>query len=488
MQNILFHISHTFWEPNFERNLELIQLHLDKGDKVTIFYCSGNLHACDPNRDHSLVNCFTCVVKRIKGFDQLKYKRGQLVKRNFENLDFSQKQIIQNWTCDFDDLQKLKKAEYEGVDIGMAVASSLISVFRDPEPNVIQHKQFLTNLFKASLSIYFSYKNHFKDSRPDLVYAFNGRFSDIRPVIRLCEIHGINYKVHELGSTIYKYDLGFNHLLHSPGAFHFNVINSWISEKDDQKKIAIAQKFYEDSRNGISYFWKSYTVDHNPTELPDGWDPNARNIVIFNSSDDEYAAVGKEFNNQLFQRQIDALKFLKKSFEGHHRVRLFLRIHPNLAGVKSSVARETLQLNGGNFVVIPAESKISTYKLMDSASVVLTFGSTTGIEATFWGKPSILMAVCRYSKLDVAYIPKTKEELIELITDVNKPKPKIGTYIYAYYRSTFGHNYKYYYPESYNSGTFKGVKIEPNGYLIKLSYFKFFRGLIRTFLMRKPVV
>ena len=62
-------------------------------------------------------------------------------------------------------------------------------------------------------------------------------------------------------------------------------------------------------------------------------------------------------------------------------------------------------------MVIAPESPISSYSLLDVADKVIVFGSTMGIEAAYWHKPVICLAHSFYLKLEVAYNPKTVEEL-----------------------------------------------------------------------------
>jgi hypothetical protein len=87
-----------------------------------------------------------------------------------------------------------------------------------------------------------------------------------------------------------------------------------------------------------------------------------------------------------------------------------------------------------NITVIPAWSNASTYTVMENCDKVISFGSTMGIESSYWGKPSILLGPSSYFYDDVAYIPKTKEEILDLLKMDLRPKfnieiLKFGAYI-----------------------------------------------------------
>ena len=94
--------------------------------------------------------------------------------------------------------------------------------------------------------------------------------------------------------------------------------------------------------------------------------------------------------------------------------------------------RTLIQLKHANLKIIMPEERIDSYALMESCEKIVTFGSTIGIEATYWGKPSVLLGACTYDNLDCCYTPKDRFDAVELIISPLKPKPKENCYPYAY--------------------------------------------------------
>jgi hypothetical protein len=480
LNNIWFYEPYALAKPHYECCLELMQNHLDKGDFVKYYYCRGSLHSCEANKNHDFFICVDCIARKTNGIKLLDSKAGNLQERNYLSLNRQQKAVIQNWACNFKSIDEVKEFKFEDIDIGMSVASSLISYLRDAEPDLNFHNEILNKLFKASLSVYFSFKNHFERERPDMIYVFNGRFSNIRPVVRLCEHLNIPYIVHERGSTMDKYGLFYDHLPHSPSSIQTKMFNHWKSESDKNRKVEIAKEYFLQRRKGIEIAGKAIFKGQSHSGLPEFWDISKRNVLIFNSSDDEFAAVGREFFNPLFGKQIDVLTLIKKSMKNNDAIRIILRMHPNLMNVDNNLMRRTLELAGDNFHVIPPESEIDSYRLIDESDVVVTFGSTTGVEAVFSGIPSILIGNSMYRNFHVTYNPTTPSELIELILKVVKPKPIFGALVYAYFRASFGINYRFYKPEDFTSGTFKGVHVSTQAwfsFLLKSNVVKFLFGI-----------
>ena len=103
---------------------------------------------------------------------------------------------------------------------------------------------------------------------------------------------------------------------------------------------------------------------------------------------------------------------------------LYLRVHPNLAGVDNRQTQQIAQLDSPLMTVIPADDPTSTYALLRHADTVLSYGSTVGIEAVYWGIPSVLAGASFYRDLGGTYNPATHAELVALLRRRSQPSRK----------------------------------------------------------------
>jgi hypothetical protein len=62
-------------------------------------------------------------------------------------------------------------------------------------------------------------------------------------------------------------------------------------------------------------------------------------------------------------------------------------------------------------------SSVDSYTLMRQSDVVVTFGSTTGVEAGFAERPVVVMGPSAYDELGCAVRVRTQEELVEALRD-----------------------------------------------------------------------
>ena len=159
--------------------------------------------------------------------------------------------------------------------------------------------------------------------------------------------------------------------------------------------------------------------------MPNEWDENKRNIIIYNSSEDEYVAIGEEYEDlALFPDQYMALKYIFNEHKDDSEIHFYLRIHPNLKGVSYKYHMDLYEFEREfeNVSVIGADNPISSYKLLDLSEKVIVFGSTIGLESVYWGKAVILLGCTWYYYSDICYLPETKEELSTMILQTLKPK------------------------------------------------------------------
>jgi hypothetical protein len=463
---VLFFEPYAYQTPHFETCLELMQEHINAQDEVIMLGCDSTLPTCDLILNDSFrYKCSVCRSKRKNG---LKLIEGNYVYSDYLLLDELEKKELKQMKFDFSDLKTLMNYKINDFDLGYGVASSIISYYRDPNVTLDDKPEQVNDLLRSSYTVYLSLINQIRKHNPDIVYLFNGRFATFRPVIKACEHLNVNYKIHERGSNMQRYAIYNNHMPHNIKRTEELIHFAWNSAADHAVRNSLAEKFYLDRANAKAQSWVSFVDKQERGKLPEMWDAKKKNIVIFNSSEDEFASIGDEWINPHFPSQIDGIRHVVECMEKYPEYHVYLRIHPNLSNIVNDSVKNLLALSSRNFTVIPAESKVSTYDLILSCEKIITFGSTAGAEATFWNKPSILLGSCFYQNLNVAYVPNSSDEVEVLLTSELLPKEKTGALMYGFYLSTFGIDFKHYNAESLFSGNFKGSVVQPGGLISAL--------------------
>lgn len=452
--NIAVFSSYVICPGPYETELEIMQDHCDAGDQVVHLVCDAQISACEANREHDCGTCIYCIGKRMYGRSLIS---KNIQTRTFLQLPKTDQQELQTIRKEFVTVEELKQYSIDNFDIGYAIASSLISQLRDPSPDLRQYSSLVKRLLISTLMVYRSFQRYLDQHHTDRVYIFNGRLAIERAALRACESRNVNYVTHEIGHNIHFYALYPNTLPHSLTYTESAIRQAWQNAEDDRRREEIAANFFIDRTKGIEQNWYSFTKTQIEGLLPHGWEHNQKNIIIFTSSEDEIAAIGDEYQNPIYASQLEGITSIAASLEHAGGIHLYVRMHPNLKGIKNADVENMLHFRSPNVTIIAPDSLVSTYTLLRHADVIVTFGSTVGIEAVYWGKPSILAGQAFYKNLGGTYNAFSHDEVIRLLVqDALPPKAKEPALMYGYYMNTYGIKYKYYETEAFFKGKFKG--------------------------------
>lgn len=344
----------------------------------------------------------------------------------------------------FKTMSDLKSITYRDVYVGYGVLSNYVSTTRSG--NFVFDGQTVAHL-RRMLANACAYVDEvvelFAAEKPDVVSIFNGRFLESRAFFDICRSRHIPVRVLEVmpeapGVGGWRKIIFNDCLPHDVDANTRLVLDLWeMSALPEAERMKIGAEFFERRAVGVGANDADmvFTQAQESGLLPDRFETGGKNIVIFNSSEDEFAAIGREFDRYaLFEDQVEGIKYILNALKDSD-YKVTVRIHPNLSAIDDDFVNCLYDLpkKYGNVIIIPPESKISSYALLRNAEKVVTFGSTMGIEAVYWGKPSVLLRTAFYMNLDGCYRPKTREEAVELLKGTLSPKDKKDAIKYGFW-------------------------------------------------------
>ncbi len=439
----------TSWQIGI--NTEVIEKLNDGSRDLMVVHCNNILSNCFFNQTHNPIGCALCQSRQNHLLSIAGIKKTQIV-------------VLQNVLKDkkielpfFNHLDELIDYNFASHNIGRGVASSIISYTRNFSIDSHHFKELIKIEMKKSINVLMYFQQVIEEFGPKEIYLFNGRFSEVWPVTLLAKENGIDFYCIEAGSPN-KYELFKNALPHSISNRHRMIMDRWntAAPADRDKK---AKLWFERRRNRSNTEEKQYTNLQSTGKLPESFDQSKTNIVIFNSSEDEFKAL-KESISDLYSSQNEAIETIVAHFRKDPQIQFHLRVHPNLSSVKNQQLEEIQEMSFPNLNIIPPKDVVDTYALMNVADKVISFGSSTGIEATYWGAPSILLGTAFFQYLDVVYHPDSYEELYSMIKHpALSPKTKENTYPYGYYMSTYGTTPESFVGKGLKQSFYKGRKI-----------------------------
>ena len=464
--------------PHFETELELAQRHLDAGDAVDWLVCRGRLACCDFNPSRDAAACRSCTGRYVAGLKRLAGRVRQIELRSRGGAlhgspirDASSARRVDpqrglaspplDLLRDVHDCEQLKQLSIGSFDIGIAVLSSLVSLCRDPRPEFAEHRSLVARLFAAAWGVWNQTRDYLRRERPDRVYVFNGRFAAARAVLRACQAEQVECWIHERGCDLQHFQLYPNHLPHDIAATQSRMRRAWDAAPRDARE-ALGQQWFLDRAARIERNWHSFVKQQEAGRLPADWDPQAVNLVAFTSSEDEFAAIGDCWENRLYRDQVSGLQRLIADLDRSGNRRLYIRLHPNLKQAADRAVRPLLQLAGPRVAVLHPDDPVDSYTLLRQASAAITFGSSVGIEAVYWGTPSILLGPCFYRGFRGVHEPASHAEAMRLLRDLPPPAAdRSHALMYGYWFHTQGEPFRYFEATGLFSGRFKGSEVCP---------------------------
>lgn len=249
------------------------------------------------------------------------------------------------------------------------------------------------------------------------IVVFNGRFLHDNAAAAAARSMGVRVLYGETGGIETDFDLTtastheMDHVQHRM----LRMYSTWPDPQPwDKDKNAISRTWFLNRQTHVDPEVQLFVGGQEFGELGavSSIDPADRVVVFFSSSGDEIAELELDWN-QFFQSQENALAVLAEQCRARPATTLVVRTHPHLRIKPANDLERWVQAveRAGVDIHIGPESDVDSYALMKRADVVVTYGSTSGVEAAFLERPSVLMGPSSYSLLNCVTPVSTITEL-----------------------------------------------------------------------------
>ncbi|QWD11240.1 hypothetical protein G6704_01635 [Polynucleobacter paneuropaeus] len=469
-------------KPHLETGGEIALQKKEEGHEIGFTWLGYGLPWSDWNlpKFSQIIGC--SLKRRVAKFENVLSEQGvEVLSIKPDKLEWMI--LSQEWAYKFSgDLSDLKEYSFQGASLGVGVASSLISYTGnscyDPKSDLGRARKCLA----SALLVYLRAREVIKDFKPDFVVTFNGRFATAKPIIDAAESLGVKVLRHERGHSYTHYEI-FSKSIHNFSYICKRISDLW-KQGDPNNRHEIGHKYFWRRRGGDGIGWYSFTERQHQGMAPRRI-LNKRRLVYFSSSDDEFAAITDINDQGPWADQLSAVRDLISVIKGNSGIELIVRVHPHMLKKSAADLNRWHELAALGAEVILPQDPTDSYALLDSADIVLSFGSTMGIEATYWRKPSILLGPAAYRGTNVAFEPSNKQEIEALLSQdlIKKIPAQDGCLPFGYYHLSYGFKFKYYNPQNLSEGLFMGRRLGWDPWLIymirRIKKVNYFTKLIR---------
>ena len=249
----------------------------------------------------------------------------------------------------------------------------------------------------------------------------NGRFLHDRAVVEAAKAADIPILATDLGGFDTDFDLTAE-ATHDWDALQQRMLDTYESWEPSERRELGARWF--EMRAAHADPWNTLFVEaqRKGTALADR--PEGTLVVFFSSSGDEMVELDFDWD-EYFGGQGQALQTLASICRERPDTTLVVRSHPHKRVKPKRDVEEWLEdvESAQPDIHLDPFSPVDSYTLMRQADVVVTYGSTTGIEAAFAGKPVIVMGPSVYDQIDAVTPVHTEDELRAALTSPTPPDP-----------------------------------------------------------------
>jgi hypothetical protein len=289
---------------------------------------------------------------------------------------------------------------------------------RDSKPCRTHCAELIFHYGQTHQWIYEAATRFFSLYRPDVVYIFNGRFYREKAIWKAAEDLGIDVNFIERFSSAWE-DRYFEfanpvHSIEYRCEIMKDFWKNYLSNHDKSLAISISNSWFANRTLGVG---QSFTKDQGESFTRDIG--NKKLITFFHSSEDELFST--DLRSNTWNDQIAFLRELHNELSKIDAFHLLIRVHPNLRHKSSREMKRwksfQRELNHPNVSFVMHDSSVKTYDILGESDFVITFGSTIGVEASFKGKPSLLVSRAFHESLGVVLPIGNLVDLISVLND-----------------------------------------------------------------------
>jgi hypothetical protein len=437
----LIYCPAALWEMHEAQVIEIAWKEYERGSVVTILKCDRFFSSCPTNLQKDRWRCIDCV-------NQSNYTMRELLPPSAKIiwLKNSSKNSSAVFSINPDELElrKLGDFYYDGHPFGFSVLSHLITLERDIFPSGLKSRDLANQLLQESIEFY-NQSLQVLSCGFDEVFVWGGRRMSEAPLIFAAKKRGVQVKYFELGYRPKTY------LLSESGIFTFSgmliEIQKWVDERKKELPLdtllSEGMNFFTDWMAGRSDqpHFKWFLQDYN--EKPNLKRTSNKKLLLVCTSSLWESFAYQDYKELIVSEFYDPYEVIERicfDEEICNKFDVVVRWHPNLrrAGPNELKRMNEIINKATDVSHVKPEEAINSYDLVKMSDVVVTFGSTIGIESTVLGKPSILLGLSSYMNLGSVYQPSSYQEFRNLISTELSPKITDGAFLWGDWMKNFG--------------------------------------------------
>jgi hypothetical protein len=421
MKRILFFSPYMPWTPHLMWEVTMAYALRQRGHTVKFVTCGGlpDCGVAPARTDRMQLTCQQCREFTTFALPQMFRLPGEFFQ---DALKEEEKADIEAWANSIT-ADELQTACYRGLPLGEWVWPDMISYWHSLDPDLSSpqitetYRNYLRGAAEAATTLPCVYEKF----QPDALVTLNGTFFLHRVAVEIAKAQGVRVITHERGWMNDTVVFNAEAFVNDMSQYREQWAN-WKETPLTAPELCSVEKLLTERRRGLNMNWVGFSPSpqdaravREAANLPDK--PIA---LLCTSSDCEGSLYDRE-------RSLPQMQWIEKTvdwFYAHPEYTLVIRVHPNElehAKVDDRTLRRYEEMSvclPENVRMILPEEKVSTYSLMDMATVGLVYGSTAGLEMACQGIPVVHAGIGIYKNAGFTHELTSLEQLPDLMARV----------------------------------------------------------------------
>lgn len=303
----------------------------------------------------------------------------------------------------------LRKVIYRGTSMGRAILQVHPYRAAPVSDDFLWPKRLIRSAARSYAFVFDQTTKLIADRAISAVVVYNGRFLHDNAAAAAAEAAGLPVLFYDTGGGHTDFDLTIDKT-HDWSALQKRMLRMYESWDPDERDV-LGSSWFEERRNHLDASNALYVesqergtrIEHPGTECL---------VAYFSSSDDELVELEVDWESY-FGGQPTALALLAEECRKRPGYTLVVRSHPHKRMKPKQDLLDWLEAveAASPDVHLDPYSPIDSYELMRQADIVVTYGSTSGVEAAYARQPVIVMGPSAYDELGCATRVMTAEEI-----------------------------------------------------------------------------
>lgn len=298
---------------------------------------------------------------------------------------------------------------YHGSPMGRAILNVLPETLTPTTDSFYWPKRWVRTCARSYAWSYDQTAALIREQGVTAIVVYNGRFLHDRAASAAAQDAGIPVLYYDTGGLDTDYDLtdSVTHDWRDLQRRMLAMYDAWPADERD----ALGSSWFEERRRHVapdnSLFTEAQEIGVT-IERPDA----DRVVVYFSSSGDEIAELELDWG-RFIGDQPEALRQVAEECRRRPGHALIVRSHPHKRMKPAQDVAEWFEAveAAQPDLHLDPHSPVDSYALMAVADIVVTYGSTTGVEAAYAGRKVVVMGPSAYDELGCAEFAGTRAEL-----------------------------------------------------------------------------